>query len=56
MSGNAGEHTLGTYNRPGAGYGGYASVKIGSYRFYNRVLTAQEVTQNFNALKGRYGL
>ena len=53
---NAGEHTLGTYNRPGAGYGGYASVKIGSYRFYNRVLTAQEVTQNFNALKGRYGL
>jgi len=58
VSGNAGEHTLGAYIRPYgyAGYGGYASVKIGSYRFYNRVLTAQEVTQNFNALKGRYGL
>jgi hypothetical protein len=53
---NAGEHTLGTYNRPGAGYGGYASVSIASYRFYNRVLTDQEVTQNFNALKGRFGL
>jgi len=55
-SGNAGEHTLGTYNRPGAGYGGYANVRIGSYRFYNRVLTAAEITQNYNALQSRYGL
>jgi len=55
-SGNAGEHTLGTYNRPGAGYGGYANVRIGSYRFYNRVLTAAEVIQNYNALQSRYGL
>ena len=55
-SGNAGEHTLGTYNRPGAGYGGYANVRIGSYRFYNRVLTAAEVLQNYNALQSRYGL
>ncbi len=53
---DAGEHTLGTYNRPGAGYGGYASIKIGSYRFYNRVLTLQEVTQNYNATKARFGL
>ena len=55
-SGNAGEHTLGTYNRPGVGYGGYANVRIGSYRFYNRVLTAGEITQNYNALQSRYGL
>jgi len=55
-SGNAGEHTLGTYNRPGAGYGGYANVRIGSYKFYNRVLTAAEITQNYNALQSRYGL
>jgi hypothetical protein len=54
--GNAGEHTLGTYNRPGAGYGGYANVRIGSYKFYNRVLTAAEITQNYNALQSRYGL
>lgn len=54
--GNAGEHTLGTYNRPGAGYGGYANVRIGSYRFYNRVLTADEITTNFNALRNRYGI
>ena len=55
-SGNAGEHTLGTYNRPGVGYGGYANVRIGSYRFYNRALTAAEVIQNYNALQSRYGL
>jgi hypothetical protein len=53
---NAGEHTLGTYNRPGAGYGGYANVRIGSYKFYNRVLTAAELSTNFNALRGRYGI
>ena len=37
--------------------GGYAySGKIGSVKFYNRALTAAEVTQEFNALRGRYGL
>ena len=55
-SSNAGEHTLGTYNRPGPGYGGYANVRIGCYMFYNRVLTADEITTNFNALRGRYGI
>jgi len=34
----------------------YAAVKIGVYRLYNRALSAAEVTQNFNALRGRYGL
>ena len=55
-SGNAGEHTLGTYNRPSVGYGGYANVRIGSYKFYNRVLTTDEIATNFNALRGRYGI
>ena len=32
----------------------YGNVSVG--RVYNRVLTAQEVLQNYNALKGRYGL
>ena len=37
--------------------GGYAySGKIGSVKFYNRALTAAEVTQEFNALRGRYGI
>ena len=55
-SNNAGEHTLGTYNRPGAGYGGYANVSYGVYRFYNRVLTDTEILQNYNIQKSRFGL
>jgi hypothetical protein len=30
--------------------------KIASIKFYNRVLTSQEIRQNYNALKGRFGL
>ena len=33
-----------------------ASARISSAKFYNRALTAAEVIQNFNALRGRYGL
>lgn len=55
-SGNAGEHTLGTYNRPGAGYGGYANVSYGVYRFYNRVLSANEILHNYNIQKTRFGI
>jgi len=55
-NGNAGEHTLGTYNRPGAGYGGYANVSYGVYRFYNRVLSANEILYNYNTQKARFGL
>jgi hypothetical protein len=54
--GSAGEHTLGTYNRPGAGYGGYANVSYGVYRFYNRVLSASEILHNYNVQKARFGL
>jgi hypothetical protein len=53
-SGNATEHTLGTYNRPGTGYEGYANVIYGVYRVYNRVLTASEVLSNYNIEKGRF--
>ena len=51
---NATEHTLGTYNRPGAGYEGYANVTYGIYRVYNRVLSANEILQNFNIERGRF--
>lgn len=54
-NGNIGEHTIGTYNRPGLGYGGYWKGKIGSYRYYTSVLSQADVTQNFNARKSRYG-
>lgn len=54
-NGSIGEHTIGTYNRPGTGYGGYWKGKIGSYRFYTSVLSQADVTQNFNARKSRYG-
>jgi hypothetical protein len=43
-----------------SGWAGNASFSIqGSLafcRFYNRVLTSSEMTQNFNALRGRFGL
>jgi hypothetical protein len=29
---------------------------MSSTRVYNRVLTQAEITQNFNALRGRYGI
>ena len=30
--------------------------RVGSTQIYNRVLSAAEITQNFNALRGRYGI
>lgn len=35
---------------------GYGGGKFSVFSVYNRALTNQEVTQNYNALKGRYGL
>jgi hypothetical protein len=34
----------------------YSNCKISNLKIYNRVLTEQEITQNYNALKGRFGL
>lgn len=34
----------------------YTQMSMPFLRFYNRALSAAEVTQNYNALKGRYGL
>jgi hypothetical protein len=42
---------------PGPGLGnGYHKGKISSYLIYNKALTPQEIQQNFNATKGRFGL
>lgn len=37
-------------------YGGYGAAKIAITRIYTRMLSATEVTQNFNALRGRFGI
>ena len=38
-------------------YNGYfAAAKIPVFRVYNRVLSAAEIAQNFDALRGRYGI
>ena len=38
------------------GTSGYASGSIGAFMVYNRALTADEITTNFNALRNRYGI
>ena len=37
-------------------YGAYAAASISNATVYNRALSADEVSQNFNALRGRYGI
>jgi hypothetical protein len=46
--------TIGEYNgyQPYSPYNG----KVSNVQIYNRALTAAEVLQNFNALRGRYGI
>ena len=34
----------------------YASSQMASIKIYNRALNATEITQNFNALRGRFGI
>ena len=34
----------------------YCDGQIGAIQIYNKALTAQEVKQNYNALKGRFSL
>ena len=40
----------------GNGFNGYFGGNIAQFFVYNRALSATEITQNFNALRGRYGL
>jgi len=37
-------------------FGGYYQGNIGTYKIYNNTLSAAEILQNFEAVKGRYGL
>jgi hypothetical protein len=36
--------------------GGYVNGRISNTKIYNRALSAAEISQNYNALRGRYGL
>jgi hypothetical protein len=45
--------TMGRKNTPD---GAYTSENISSVRLYNRALSQAEITQNYNALKSRFGL
>jgi len=38
------------------GAGSYFGGKLAAPKIYNRALTSQEIQQNFNALRGRFGL
>ena len=40
----------------GNGYNGNFNGRMGPHRMYNRVLSAAEVLQNFNAQRGRFGV
>jgi len=37
-------------------YTGYLNGRVANIKTYNRALTAAEVSQNFNALRGRFGI
>ena len=37
-------------------YGGYLNGRISNAKIYNRALSAAEISQNFNALRGRFGI
>jgi hypothetical protein len=36
--------------------GRYLNGNVATVQIYNRALSPQEITQNFNAIKGRYGI
>jgi len=37
-------------------YGAQSACSFSNFKIYNRALSATEITQNFNALRGRYGI
>ena len=53
---NSGGMSVGVYGGFNGPYGYYLDGAISIVRVYDRVLTAGEITQNYNANRGRYGL
>jgi hypothetical protein len=48
-------NNIGTAENASRGFDNWTG-KISSVRIYNKALSAQEITQNFNALRGRFGI
>ena len=47
---------IGMANPSNQNYSWHADTKVSSVRMYNKALTASEIQQNFNALRGRFGI
>ena len=59
ITAGAGGNTAFTANAPGIGVGGCCAPFAGNMAYlatYNKALSANEVSQNFNALRGRFGI
>jgi hypothetical protein len=46
----------GDYFWIGNGYNGYTNIQVYNTKLYNRALSESEIQQNFNALRGRFGI
>ena len=53
---NSGGMSIGVYGGFSGGRGYYYNGNLAACRIYNRALTVAEIQQNYNALKGRFGL
>jgi len=53
---NAGGMSIGAYGGQAGAKAYFFNGSIASVKVYNRVLTSTEVAQNFNALRGRFGI
>jgi len=49
-------YSVGVHKISGTDYSGPVNGKVAVARHYNRALSASEVAQNFNALRGRFGI
>ena len=49
-------YTIGSIDGTNMGTGAYAAGNCGAFYNYNKALTSDEVLQNYNATKSRYGL
>lgn len=56
FSTNTGGMSIGAYGGYTGAHSYYYNGDIGPVKIYNRVLGAEEVLQNFNATRGRYGI
>ena len=56
ISTSAGGMSIGAYGGYNGGRSYYYNGRLASCKVYNKVLTPEEVSQNFNALRGRYGI